>query len=151
MGRLVALALAPAFALVFAAEASGYYFGGLEDYAAGVPSQEEKSSFLERYEGDILYETLYTGRFEALGIENRTLVIESEAPGFLGPEGVTVPLAVSEGAAVDLCSAATGECERVGTDGWESLVSIPEEELQGATVVVMGYPEDQTRIISIIK
>ena len=138
------------FFMMLPAGANAYYFGGLDDYAAGVPSQEQKPSFLEQYGGQVFYETLYSGRFGTLDVENHTLILDSEVPGFLGPEGVSVPLAVSDEAAVNLCESG-GECRSIGTEGWESLASIPQEELAGARVVVMGDREDPARIISIIK
>lgn len=138
-----------ALILFAASPAPAYYFGGLDDYAAGIPSQEDKPSLFEQSRGDILYETFYAGSFNTLDPENRAMIIDSEMAGFLGPERVSMPVTISGDATVDYCSG--GDCRRIGDEGWKSLSSLSQEELYGSRVVVMGYPEDPTRIITVIK
>ncbi|HEY4708207.1 MAG TPA: hypothetical protein VII64_12175 [Thermodesulfobacteriota bacterium] len=143
------LLILPFFILLAASPAPAYYFGGLDDYAAGVPSQDDKPSLFEQSGGDILYETFYAGSFNALDPENQALILDSEVPGFLGPDKVSMPVAISSDAAVDYCVG--GECRRIGTEGWKSLSRLTQEELDGSRVVIMGYPEDRTRVITVIK
>jgi len=149
MGHIKTLLILPFFILLLASPAPAYYFGGLEDYAAGVPSQNDKPSLFDQSRGDILYETFYAGSFNTLDAENQALILDSEVPGILGPDSVSVPVTVSSDAVVDYCVG--GDCRRVGTDGWKSLSSLSQDELEGSRVVIMGHPEDQTRIITIIK
>ncbi len=149
MTHVKTLLVLPFFILLAASPAPAYYFGGLEDYAAGVPSQEEKPSIFNQSRGDILYETFYAGSFNTLDPENEALIIDSEVPGILGPDDLSVPIPVSSDAAVDYC--AGGECRRVGNEGWKSLSQLTQEELDGSRVVIMGHPEDQTRVVTIIK
>ncbi|MBZ0220691.1 MAG: hypothetical protein K8I01_09705 [Candidatus Methylomirabilis sp.] len=149
MKKLKALLLLPLFVVFAPSDSAAYYFGGLEDYVAGVPSQAQKPSFLEQFGGEIFYETMYAGSFGEMDPENRTMVLQSEVPGFLGPEGVSVPITVSGRATVDFCS--QGECRRVGEEGWKSLASIPAEDLQGSRIIALGSPEDPARIITVIQ
>lgn len=149
MKKLKALLIFPLLIVFAPSEGGAYYFGGLEDYVAGVPSQVQKPSFLEQFGGEIFYETMYAGNLGEMDPENRTMVLQSEVPGFLGPEGVSVPLSIGNRAAVDFCS--QGECRRVGEEGWESLASLPAEDLQGSRIIALGSPEDPARIITVIQ
>lgn len=149
MKNLKGLLLTPLLIALAPSYCGAYYFGGLEDYVAGVPSQAQKPSFLEQFGGEIFYETMYAGNLSEMDPENRTMVVQSEVPGFLGPEGVSVPITVSNRATVDYCSG--GECRRVGDEGWESLNSLSAEELQGSRIIALGSPEDPARIITVIR
>lgn len=148
MKKLKALLFMPLFLALAPSECGAYYFGGLEDYVAGVPSQVQKPSFLEQFGGEIFYETMYAGRLGEMDPENRTMVLQSEVPGFLGPEGVSVPISIGNRATVDYCSG--GECRRVGNEGWKSLASLSAEEIEDSRIIALGSPEDPARIITVI-
>ncbi|CAG0996651.1 hypothetical protein ANRL2_03626 [Anaerolineae bacterium] len=144
MRTLKTTLLLPLFLLMLSTEAPGYYFGGLDDYAAGVPSQDEKLPFA--YSGR---ETFYSGTIADIEPESRSILVRSRVPGFFGPELVGLPVQLNDTGTVNMCYRDTGECEIVGTKGWETLRTIPEETLIDSEVVVVGYAEDQSRIITI--
>lgn len=123
--------------------ASGYYFGGLDDYAAAVPSQEEKEPFATSDD------TLLTGTIARIVPEDGSLIVATEVPGFFGPQKVMQPVRVGKDSTVNLCYRDTGECKVLGTKGFESIASLSPEELKNASVHIMGYAEDQSRIINI--
>lgn len=132
------------FIALMATEAPGYYFGGLDDYAAGVPSQDEKLPFASSGR-----ETFYSGIVADIEPDSRSILIRSRVPGFFGPELVGLPIELKDTGTVNICYRDTGECEVAGTSGWKTISALPEESLLDAEIIVMGYPEDQTRIITI--
>lgn len=132
------------FIALMATEAPGYYFGGLDDYAAGVPSQEEKLPFASSGR-----ETFYSGIVADIEPESRSILIRSRVSGFFGPELVGIPVELNDTGTVNICYRDTGECEVAGTEGWKTISSLPEDTLLDAEIVVLGYPEDQSRIINI--
>jgi|GEM_PF-2678392 hypothetical protein len=134
----------PLFLAFMATEAPGYYYGGLDDYAAGVPSQEEKLPFTSSGR-----ETFYSGTIADIEPESRSILVRSRVPGFFGPELIGLPIQVNDTSTVNICYRDTGECELAGRDGWETLSSIPVETLLDSEIVVVGYAEDQSRIITI--
>lgn len=137
--------LLPLFLVLMATEAPGYYYGGLDDYASGVPSQEEKLSFASSGR-----ETFYSGTIADIEPESRSILIRSRVPGFFGPELVGLPVQLNDDTGtVNICYRDTGECEVAGTNGWKTLSSIPRETLLDSDIVVVGYTEDQSRIITI--
>jgi len=144
MKTLKMMLLLPLLLVMMSTEAPGYYFGGLDDYAAGVPSQEDKLPFA--FSGR---ETFYSGTIADIEPESRSILIRSRVPGFFGPELVGLPVQVGDTGTVNVCYRDTGDCEIVGTKGWETLRTIPEETLIDSEIVVVGYAEDQSRIITI--
>jgi len=134
----------PLFLALMATEAPGYYFGGLDDYAAGVPSQEEKLPFISSGR-----ETFYSGTVVDIEPANRSILIRSRVPGFFGPELVGVPVQMNNTGTVNVCYRDTGECEVAGTEGWDTISSIAREVLLDSEIVIVGYEEDQSRIITI--
>lgn len=132
------------FLALMATEAPGYYFGGLDDYAAGVPSQEEKLPFASAGR-----EVLYSGTVADIEPGSSSILIRSKVPGFFGPEHVGVPVQMNNTGTVNICYRDTGECEIAGNEGWDTISSIPRETLLDSEIVVMGYKEDQSRIITI--
>lgn len=144
MRTLKMMLLLPLFLLMTSTEAPGYYFGGLDDYAAGVPSQEDKLPFA--FSGR---ETFYSGTIADIEPESRSILVSSRVPGFFGPELVGLPVQMNDTGTVNICYRDTGECEIVGTNGWDTLRTIPEETLLGSEIVIVGYAEDQSRIITI--
>lgn len=134
----------PLFLALMATEAPGYYFGGLDDYAAGVPSQEEKLPFISSGR-----EILYSGTVADIEPDSRSILIRSRVPGFFGPELVGLPVQMNDTGTVNVCYRDTGECEIAGTEGWDTISSIPRETLLGSEIVIVGYAEDQSRIITI--
>lgn len=129
---------------VMATEAPGYYFGGLDDYAAGVPSQDEKLPFTTSGR-----ESLYSGVIADIEPDTRSILIRSRVPGFFGPELVGLPVELNDTGTVNICYTDTGECEVAGTEGWKTISALPRESLLNAQIIVMGYPEDLSRIITI--
>lgn len=145
MKRAKTILLLPLLFVAFmATEAPGYYFGGLDDYAAGVPSQEEKLPFVSSGR-----ESFYSGVIADIEPDSRSILIRSRVPGFFGPELVGLPVELNDTGTVNICYADTGECEMAGTEGWKTISAIPEETLLDSGIIVMGYPEDQSRIITI--
>lgn len=132
------------FIALMATEAPGYYFGGLDDYAAGVPSQEEKLPFTSSGR-----ESFYSGVVADIEPDSRSILIRSRMPGFFGPELVALPVELNDTGTVNICYRNTGECEVAGTEGWKTINSLPKESLIDAEIIVMGYPEDTSRIITI--
>lgn len=134
----------PLFLALMATEAPGYYFGGLDDYAAGVPSQEEKLPFVSSGR-----EILYSGTVADIEPDSRSILIRSRVPGFFGPELVGLPVQMNDTGTVNVCYRDTGECEIAGTEGWDTISSIPRKTLLDSEIVIVGYAEDQSRIITI--
>lgn len=132
------------FTALGAQGAAAYYFGGLDDYAAGVPSQEEKLPFEASGR-----EAFYSGVIADIEPEERSVLVVSSVPGFFGPELVGLPVEIGDTGTVAVCFTDTGECEVAGTEGWTTLISLPERSLIDAEIIVMGYPEDESRIITI--
>lgn len=132
------------FIALMATEAPGYYFGGLDDYAAGVPSQEDKLPFVSSGR-----ESFYSGVIADIEPDSKSILIRSRVPGFFGPELVGLPVELNDTGTVNICYLDTGDCEVAGTEGWKTISSIPEETLLDSGIIVMGYPEDQSRIITI--
>ncbi|OGP15500.1 MAG: hypothetical protein A2052_01350 [Deltaproteobacteria bacterium GWA2_54_12] len=132
------------FLALMATEAPGYYFGGLDDYAAGVPSQEDKLPFMSSGR-----EVLYSGTVADIEPDSRSILIRSRVSGFFGPELVGIPVQMNNTGTVNICYRDTGECEIAGTEGWDTISSIPRETLLNADIVVVGYAEDQSRLITI--
>lgn len=144
MKILKSLFLLPFLFFLAVTNSAGYYYGGLDDYVGGVPSQEDKPSFTESGR-----EVLYSGVFAGLDQENGVLLIDIQVPGFLGPEKVMVPVDIGEDATVYVCHTDTGGCELAGTKGLETVSSLSPEDLKDARVRIMGYTEDHSRIINI--
>lgn len=134
----------PFFLALLSTGAQGYYFGGLDDYAAGVPSQEEKLPFTSSGR-----ETLYSGTVADIEPGSRSILVQSRVPGFFGPELVGVPVQMNNTGTVNLCYRDTGECIVAGSEGWDTISSIPRQTLLGSEILILGYAEDQSRIITI--
>ena len=138
------LSLPLLFLALMATEAPGYYFGGLDDYAAGVPSQEDKLPFMSSGR-----EVLYSGTVADIEPDSRSILIRSRVSGFFGPELVGIPVQMNNTGTVNICYRDTGECEVAGTEGWDTINSIAREVLLDSEIVIVGYAEDQSRIITI--
>lgn len=143
--KVLKIMLIPVFMGLLAINASGYYFGGAEDYAAGVPSQQEKRLFeTERF---------YTGNYAGLNEERNEIVLRTDVPGLLGRQMVLVPIQIQEDTTLTVCYKG-GECkvEAMGRAAWDKLMELKDSpEFRDVTkhVAVMGDPENPSRVISI--